>query len=369
MPPWPGSDRGLCVLHDRQSDEQVRLKALERQLAGSGPNPKYSLVGYQLPATLDWRRVLPDRRTEGEIDLTEAHFAGVADFREFAFLGDARFAHATFESDAWLSNARFARNVDFMGVTFRRAAAFDGLHVGGDAYFRRARFEGPASFAGSQFLGAVSLSSCEFEASAVFEEAAFARAIDAGETRFRGAASLDRARFAESLHLQNARFDDQHAAESSFRAARLVCEASGERASADSYHRSEMVARRRQKRGPFGRIEQVFEYVLVDLLAAYGLSWSRVAAFALLVVVAAGAIAAFGGDLILAPNNVHIVSLPWPSRVLYGLYFSIVTFTTVGYSNVQPSGLVTSALAAAESLVGTLFIAILVALFLRRFLR
>lgn len=64
------------------------------------------------------------------------------------------------------------------------------------------------------------------------------------------------------------------------------------------------------------------------------------------------------------------VSLPQPiETLLMNLYFSAVTFTTLGYGDIQPASPGSQALAAAESLVGAAMIALLVALLGRRLMR
>lgn len=56
-------------------------------------------------------------------------------------------------------------------------------------------------------------------------------------------------------------------------------------------------------------------------------------------------------------------------EVLLSLYFSVVTFTTLGYGDIQPSGTTAKLLAGVESMVGAVLIALLVAVLGRRLMR
>jgi uncharacterized protein YjbI with pentapeptide repeats len=56
-------------------------------------------------------------------------------------------------------------------------------------------------------------------------------------------------------------------------------------------------------------------------------------------------------------------------EILLSLYFSVVTFTTVSYGDIQPSGVTSKLLAGVESMVGAVLIALLVAVLGRRLMR
>lgn len=65
----------------------------------------------------------------------------------------------------------------------------------------------------------------------------------------------------------------------------------------------------------------------------------------------------------------QLVSIPvpnWAATILMNLYFSVVTFTTLGYGDIQPSNAATRALAGVESLLGAALIALLVFVLGRR---
>jgi len=67
-----------------------------------------------------------------------ADFQGYADFREATFKGNVNFYHATFEGAAYFENTTFKRNADFTKVNFLRLNDFMGATFKGETYFNNA---------------------------------------------------------------------------------------------------------------------------------------------------------------------------------------------------------------------------------------
>lgn len=110
-------------------------------------------------------------------------------------------------------------------------------------------------------------------------------------------------------------------------------------------------------------------------VAGYGNVPARVVATSLVVILVCGALYPLVGgiQLVSAVDQVTFavedpLSAP-PGRVaevlLRSVFFSVVTFTTLGYGNLEPVGTVSQYLAGLEALVGSLLMALLVAVFTR----
>ena len=67
--------------------------------------------------------------------------------------------------------------------------------------------------------------------------------------------------------------------------------------------------------------------------------------------------------------TVAFEALPLGKRFLYAGYFSITTFTTMGYTDVYPIGKLTRTVSAIEALMGTFVMALFVVVFVRKFMR
>jgi hypothetical protein len=110
---------------------------------------------------------------------------------------------------------------------------------------------------------------------------------------------------------------------------------------------------------------------IADLLCGYGESPARVVGFTLAVVFASALVQFFLG--ITGPQGPVIFDLSQPIdanvlALLECLYFSVVTFTTVGYGDFLPVGW-GRALSAIESLIGAFSISLFVVVFVKRMTR
>ncbi len=110
-------------------------------------------------------------------------------------------------------------------------------------------------------------------------------------------------------------------------------------------------------------------------ITGYGESPWRVVATSLAVILAFGLAYPFVGGIEDAgvhyelANVADVASPTGVSALLRGLYFSIITFTTIGYANVAPIGVGSRLLVGLESFTGAALLALLVAVLARRLTR
>jgi hypothetical protein len=121
---------------------------------------------------------------------------------------------------------------------------------------------------------------------------------------------------------------------------------------------------------------QWFVHTLNLALTRHGESLKRIVAWSLGVILTSAFFYPFFGGIRDASNEVHSVwsTSPgafWELFPLFArsLYFSVVTFTTLGYGDYQPVGPFSKALAGAESLAGALLVALFVFVLGRRVAR
>jgi len=194
------------------------------------------------------------------------------------------------------------------------------------------------------------------------------------------AASLERVHWGRHLHqerlahqsLREGRVEEALTlfgeAEVIYRVLTGVAERSGHHAIAGHFYRNEKVMRRMQM-PPWSRDRAWSK--LVDLLCGYGEETDRVIGFSLLVI----ALCALGyfllgvhgpeGELVLQPRLGLMRNL-----IAFGecVYFSVITFTTVGYGDVTPMG-IARLLAMLEAFTGAFSISLFVVVFVRKMMR
>lgn len=114
--------------------------------------------------------------------------------------------------------------------------------------------------------------------------------------------------------------------------------------------------------------------VLTGGLMRYGVSWVRLLAVSGLTVIAFAVLfTVFGGvrPTLSTADPIGFFTFDinvggWLGTLLSNVYFSAVTFTTLGYGDFQPANGVTQALAGVEAFVGAVLVALLVYVFGRR---
>lgn len=128
---------------------------------------------------------------------------------------------------------------------------------------------------------------------------------------------------------------------------------------ADKYHYREMVAKRKltSKTNPL----RWFNYVFGDLLCKYGTSFNRVLLWSVLVIV---------GCAFLVKMNNSLLYYNASIKTSFGdaLYFSINSFTTLGYGDYHPIGLIRF-VAAGEAFVGAALMSLFTVIVARNIIR
>lgn len=153
-----------------------------------------------------------------------------------------------------------------------------------------------------------------------------------------------------------------------YRNLRQVCEARGHFENAGFFFHKEMVMRRFQlSLFSFNR----FISKVVDLFCGYGEKPLNVVFFSMSVILSAAVLFFFVG--IHTANEEIIFSLEKSLvenivNFFNSLYFSVVTFTTLGYGDIAPFG-IAKAIAAIEAFVGSFTLALFVVVFVKKMTR
>ena len=268
-----------------------------------------------------------------------------ASFDQCVFFDDVSFQSSEAE---WVSfkSCNFSGWVDCSQMTVREAY-FDQTAFLSFADFWRATFEDWGSFRETIFHEGAELGNAVFNGRADFVSACFDREVSLEGLEFRRGANLDDVKFARQEDLLPALL-----------ASLKGWEQTGNKGKADRYFYEYMVARRKQK--PMA--VQALELVLVDWTCAYGTSWERILAtwWAIILV---STIIVWIGKGIEHSSEGRVVRSFWLS-----LYFSIVTFTTLGYGDYRPRRGY-KVIADATAMIGAFMIALLAVVFARQFMR
>jgi uncharacterized protein YjbI with pentapeptide repeats len=115
-----------------------------------------------------------------------ANFTGYAIFWDAIFTGGANFEDAIFTGYAYFVDANFDHNADFEYANFTGYAIFEDANFARRANFEDAVFTGDASFGDANFTGDASFENANFTGYATFMDANFAGYANFGDVDFTG---------------------------------------------------------------------------------------------------------------------------------------------------------------------------------------
>ena len=356
------------------------------------------------------------RRTtfEGDAIFRRTTFEGAAIFKDATFKGEADFENATFKDWAFFEEATFKGESKFRNATYKRKAIFWLVNFKERVVFEGGTFEGEANFRDGTFEGAADFSYVYYKKEAFFRGALFERTCTFDTSKFEGRLFFTNTEFRQGIEIEGwenpKRYKIPQAKQEGCRVQKISYEKEGKKEAADAMLVREMRARRRDRESHYEEkegktsfrrkplwnpvhISTKAEYLLVDLTSKYGTSWQRVIFAALLIIVFFAGIYFLGSQLTSVdpriggiysaqPAAVELVVSTDPEIVFEAitrdnllvnnfwklLYFSITTFSTVGYGDVYPDGWM-KYVAGAQSLLGAFFIALFVVVFARKWMR
>ncbi|MHC4574784.1 MAG: potassium channel family protein [Planctomycetota bacterium] len=287
-----------------------------------------------------------------------------------------------FESDVIFNSSEFKGQARFRNGVFDGTAGFDGCRFGGVVSFKNAVFKGDAKFRTVVFSGYCLLGGAEFSGSARFASTHFVRGGNfsgtkfLGETDFGGVYSSSRSvPVYESIYFARRSYGED---ESFWRFVKQsAMEAGYYRLAGECFYNERCAGLWQKLRGPgydrlsaggrFARllsgVRLVPEFVLGRLLFGYGERPVRVLVASALIIVFCAFLYWIPGALIYRGGDTE-------ASFFQGLYFSTITFTTLGYGDLYPApeGFCRK-LAMAEAVAGGCLMALFVVCLAKRFSR
>lgn len=367
-----GCPEGKCLYHSPTNDSLVDLRSeLWREARRQAECPEgCDFTDWHFPGDPD-EVYFRGKAFSGEavfcratfvsrVDFTKVEFGtGGAIFNEARFLGCAEFSEATFAGEGDFGHAVFEREVRFCNTVFTRRLDFDEAHFHGEANFWGARFGGKVQFLGASFEGKIDFGEASFEDMADFSTAG----VRPGEEVWFSLPKLSlrrRGPFRKAEHGKTA-----------FRLARQAAQSRGDQAMAGEYYLAERrAAEIGQRKVYWWRVWRPIcflrcwtEFLLARIVWAYGERPSRLLlAGAGIILVWACLCFAMGG---LQPSPGEDSATPGLAQYLY---FSVVTFTTLGYGDFYPKPCFQT-WAGVEAILGAFLMALFVASLARKHMR
>ena len=337
----------------------------------------FSAEAWFLLATFSGRASFHGAMFSGEARFDGATFRDYARFEDATFSGYARFDGAAFSSTAWFVGATFSSDARFSGATFREYAWFAYATFSGCAFFGDATFSRYARFAGATFSGNAWFKDATFSGDAGFEDATFSKVAVFQRAMFEGTPWFEGARcLGSSITFDRPRrwpwmrprpFARPREGEIAYRLAKQAAQERGDYTEAGRYHYAEQCAiddRLMHGAGVGPRFHGLVRLLFGRGVFGYGeRPWHPLLLGLAVIMVCALVFACVDG---VAPDPKSAqTSLAWWQ---YG-YFSVVTFTTLGYGDYQPKQGWPQVVAGVEAALGAALLATFVVCLTRKYMR
>ena len=301
-----------------------------------------------------------------ELVFSETVFQEPVDFRGSTFQGHCDFGQAEFRARVSFRSAIFQDEVNFWQANFHDMADFNEVEFQDGAIFGKTRFHGVGHFGQTVFQQALDFSYTRFSDTVTFEQATFGTTADFTSARFAFVASYRDIRFmSDTLQqwFQNKWKRDARPPTEFYLDSHHVDEVSNP--FFKRYVADQQFIRVFKQRSPLGA--QLWRWS-----SDYGRSLGLWAFWSLfLAVVFAGAYSIFPpvlenfelGDF--APNIIQNAGDAAGSRLTFGsaFYFSVVTFTTLGFGDVVAENGPARFLVTVEVILGYLMLGGLISIF------
>lgn len=316
---------------------------------------------------------------EGRSDFRDVTFSGTADFSSAKFMGDVLFWQSKFSGNVIFKSTRFSGDgrVDFQDVTFSGDALFHSAKFSGDVLFEGATFSKEANFESANFWGEVDFGT-----------------LDLGTLRLAGsnidAVDLTDAQWSsdfKNVYEKTAKgIEDYEKAEEVYRKVKINYHRTGNYNNGAEFYYREMESRRKQigfkNVSIINEFFQHFGHNFLRFYCGYGEKPLRVIGCSVATVFACAVLYMLSGiydsagsglirhDLIHWPFGFNLNAIIQSLKDFWTcLYYSVITFTTVGYGDIRPTVGFARTLAMAEGFFGAFSMALFVLTFGRKMTR
>ncbi len=409
MPIWEKSDNNYCIFHEPDPDKPQKIfnELLKKQLKNGGANPKNYFHGYYFNHSYNFNDLI---------------FNNNVYFNQVKFAKNITFENIVFNNKCFFTGMKIlnGKKIIFENINFRNKTYFNENIQSGLTVFNKNHFTEKISFENStfnhfifknnifekkatadfvkiNFRSICNISNCKCKNEMRFYHSIFKGNTYISDNLFENKIFFQGTNFYKKIFCKNNIFRYPEDKEIIYRKARNIWEKSGYREHADHYFIMERRAKREQigftfnnckeyyrylkktkkfikKINPItGKIQinnltkllwRFFEWILADLTTGYGTRWLRIIFWWIFFIGGFGYIYS-NFNLIKYNSDRTITSISF----LEGLYFSVVTFFSLGYGDYIPKQGPGQIFVGIQAMLGAFFVAAFIAVFARKFMR
>ncbi len=206
--PLESSKDGYCIFHAGEEDKNERefKEALKRYIEDiEKTRADYDFRGFVFVGDIDFKKRFEVTAFKNA-NFKRAKFQEYTSFRGAKFQENAVFAGAGFQGVVFFEEAEFQGNADFMREKFHGPAYFGKVKFQGVADFVRTEFQGDVKFMRTTFQGKVLFEETKFQGSVYFMAAHFQERASFAEATFQGATNFWGTQFQKDVSFFLAKF-------------------------------------------------------------------------------------------------------------------------------------------------------------------
>jgi hypothetical protein len=173
----PLYDNEYCIFHSKDIEGKKGdfndkfWKEFKRQ---ETHEKEYDFKGFVFPGDIFfWKTIFKKK-----VSFRWAIFYGEANFNGDQFYNEVNFVGAEFYGDVNLVDTKFSEGVCFYKSRFLSESSFIGVHFSGEVNFLEAQFSGYANFFGAQFFAKANFGGAQFSKEANFHDISFSDIYD-----------------------------------------------------------------------------------------------------------------------------------------------------------------------------------------------
>ncbi|RZB29258.1 MAG: hypothetical protein AEth_01400 [Candidatus Argoarchaeum ethanivorans] len=414
----PDSKEHFCIFHERRKDKDVGefYKKIDEKIK----QEDFNFTGYFFPDDVSFENVEFTKEVnfgfatfKEKANFSHATFKEKAYFNSISFKGTTNFRSATFTEGAYFRDTIFTKGAYFRDTIFIKTAGFEGAKFTEETNFMAATFAEKASFKGAKFTKKADFRYATFSGITYFRDVCFNEEVffertffsDSTHIRLHSECNLSKASFygsnCERVDFSGSKWNeddkeiiifeekkgirrgderafDFQVLEDIYRRLKQSHQRFGDHDRAGKFYYREMESRRKHQKETKQRINHLWSETL-RLTCGYGERPRRTAILALGIITLWALFYFFGGIVHITNGTETIINYDLATRLtpnltqlfydfLWALYTSIVTFTSLGYGDLHPTGwsrLATSI----EVFIGVFMVALFLFVFTRKMVR
>jgi uncharacterized protein YjbI with pentapeptide repeats len=308
------------------------------------------------------------KAVKSKIFITNSIISGNVDFSGVLFVNKVTLINVRFKSEVDFSGVFFQKWASLFGVHFKNNSNFESSHFAGKVWFYNVRFWREANFAGAIFRENATFSGTQFNGLAKFNEATFDAETKFSHCEFKDSVDFTQIRV-QSIRISWNQIERRLKFDSPAYSVLIKnFKEFGQFEDADNAYYEYKVRKRVRMTSVWYNPLNSLEYIFLDFACGYGTKPFWAVRFSILLIFLFS-FAYIWNDAIKERDGSVRIQRNIAKRFGNALYFSVITFTTVGFGDWYPAKKYSKFFAMIEGFLGWIMLSLFLITLARTWIR